>query len=426
MSDTLTPPSPTVGTSPVERPAPTANFVSPEAQANIAQAISMGLAAMPTTPQGWEALATQYAPGSLGAGGLNAAPGSGTAAAQTAGAIPGAPTAPQPGVSPSPAMTTSGDLQSFLNAIKQHESGGDYTAYNAKGGASGAYQFIQPTWTSEAKAAGYSEYANGPASAAPPEVQDAVAAHMAQGYYQEYGNWSDAAQAWYDPALVGKNVVPAPGAGNTETVADYGQQIVDMMAQAGTPADYKVSPVQGGTTPALAYARSAIGTQYVWGGGNSTGPTKGIGGDPQDPNATVETGFDCSGLVQAAYAKSGIKLPRTAQEQFDQTMKVPANSPLQAGDLVFFGSGPNNITHVGIYIGNGQMIDAPHSGAQVRVENYQWADYVGATRPGDPTGATVLPPSPPGQTPTVPQQAQSDYQQNLALVRNALTQMGVQ
>jgi cell wall-associated NlpC family hydrolase len=413
------------------RPAPAAQFVSPEVQQNIAQAISMGLTPMPTTPQGWQALASQYAPGSIGAGSLQAAPGSGTAAAQARpGSIPGEPSAPSPlgtpGVSPSPAATTSGDLKSFLNAIKQHESGGNYTAYNAKGGASGAYQFIQSTWSNAAKEAGYQQYAGGPASAAPAAVQDAVAGHMAQSYFNHYGSWSDAAQAWYDPALVGKNVVPAPGAGNTESVTAYGQQIVDMMAQAGTPADYKVNSVQGGTTPAIAYARQAIGTQYVWGGGNSSGPSKGIGGDPQDPNAAYQTGFDCSGLVQAAYAKSGVKLPRTAQQQYDQTMKVPNGSPLQAGDLVFFGSGPNDISHVGIYIGNNQMIDAPHSGAQVRVENYQWGDFVGATRPGDPTGATVVPPAPLGQKPNTPQQAQSDYQQNLALVRNALTRMGVQ
>jgi cell wall-associated NlpC family hydrolase len=55
---------------------------------------------------------------------------------------------------------------------------------------------------------------------------------------------------------------------------------------------------------------------------------------------------------------------------------------LQPGDLVFFGSSPTDITHVGIFLGNGEMVDAPHTRAVVRVEPYNWSDYIGATRPG--------------------------------------------
>lgn len=126
-----------------------------------------------------------------------------------------------------------------------------------------------------------------------------------------------------------------------------------------------------GTAPgvALDYALAQVGTPYVWGG-----ETPGIG-------------FDCSGLVQAAYAAAGVSLPRTAQAQYDATAHLGPGDPLEPGDLLFFGTGPDAIEHVGIYVGveNGQpmMVDAPHTGAFVRVESYAgWSGFVGATRPG--------------------------------------------
>jgi cell wall-associated NlpC family hydrolase len=89
-------------------------------------------------------------------------------------------------------------------------------------------------------------------------------------------------------------------------------------------------------------------------------------------------GFDCSGLTLYAYAQVGISLPRTAAEQFATTSHVSA-ADLQPGDLLFFYPG---ITHVGIYIGNGLMVDSPHVGAYVRVEQYQWfGPLMGASRP---------------------------------------------
>ena len=80
---------------------------------------------------------------------------------------------------------------------------------------------------------------------------------------------------------------------------------------------------------AVSYALAQLGTPYQW------------GGDSPD-------GFDCSGLVQAAYASAGIQLPRTAQEQYDAGPLVPAGEQLEPGDLVFFGNDPNNVSHVGI------------------------------------------------------------------------------
>lgn len=113
---------------------------------------------------------------------------------------------------------------------------------------------------------------------------------------------------------------------------------------------------------AVDYAYAQLGTPYLWGG---EGPG----------------GFDCSGLVQAAYAAAGIQLPRTAQAQFDAGPPVQPGEPLEPGDLVFFGTDTAHVDHVGILISPTEMVDAPHSGAEVRVEPFNWPDYLGATRP---------------------------------------------
>jgi cell wall-associated NlpC family hydrolase len=120
---------------------------------------------------------------------------------------------------------------------------------------------------------------------------------------------------------------------------------------------------QGPAAPALAFALAQLGTPYLWGGEG-------------------EGGFDCSGLVQSAYATAGVTLPRVAQQQFDAGPFVPAGAPLQAGDLVFFGSDAQHIEHVGMVSGPGLMIDAPYTGAVVRFDSYERSSFIGATRPG--------------------------------------------
>jgi len=113
---------------------------------------------------------------------------------------------------------------------------------------------------------------------------------------------------------------------------------------------------------AVSWALAQRGTPYRWGG-------------------TGDGGFDCSGLVQAAYAAAGIALPRVAQDQYDAGPQLPAGTPLRPGDLVFFGSSPTAVDHVGMVVASGEMVDAPHTGAVVRVEPIFSAGYVGATRP---------------------------------------------
>jgi cell wall-associated NlpC family hydrolase len=125
------------------------------------------------------------------------------------------------------------------------------------------------------------------------------------------------------------------------------------------------APVTGPAGAAVAFALSQVGVPYEWGG---DGPADG-------------EGFDCSGLTQAAWSAAGRSLPRTAQTQYEATAPVPVGAPLAPGDLLFFGTSLQAITHVGLYVGGGQMVDAPHTGADVRVEPYRWSDYLGATRP---------------------------------------------
>lgn len=108
---------------------------------------------------------------------------------------------------------------------------------------------------------------------------------------------------------------------------------------------------------AVAYAYQKLGSPYVWG---ATGP-----------NA-----FDCSGLAQAAYRAAGISLPRTTYAQINAGRRV-SRSELQPGDLVFFYAG---ISHVGIYVGGGQMIHAPNPSAPVRLAPVDLMPFAGAVR----------------------------------------------
>ncbi len=83
----------------------------------------------------------------------------------------------------------------------------------------------------------------------------------------------------------------------------------------------------------------------------------------------ADTGFDCSGLVRAIYGQTiGLILPRRADEQAAATETI-AKQDLQPGDLVFFNTMRRAFSHVGVYIGEGQFIHAPRTGASVRVEN---------------------------------------------------------
>ncbi|MFC5235375.1 NlpC/P60 family protein [Pseudonocardia zijingensis] len=111
-------------------------------------------------------------------------------------------------------------------------------------------------------------------------------------------------------------------------------------------------------------AMSQVGVQYVWGGGNGRGPSTGIPDAFGSPLNRV--GFDCSGLMQYAFSGVGVSLPRVSRNQFHAGEQVPV-SAIRPGDMVFYRNGGAPIHHVAMYIGDGKMIEAPYTGANVRV-----------------------------------------------------------
>ncbi|MBL3668704.1 C40 family peptidase [Streptomyces sp. M2CJ-2] len=121
----------------------------------------------------------------------------------------------------------------------------------------------------------------------------------------------------------------------------------DAGTAAGTGTSAPVSSGSGRAGAAFAAAQSKLGTPYVYG---ATGPSS----------------FDCSGLTSWAYAQAGVGLPRTSEAQTGAGTRIYSASQLQVGDLVFFF---NDLHHVGLYAGNGQIIHAPRSGTVVRYES---------------------------------------------------------
>lgn len=105
------------------------------------------------------------------------------------------------------------------------------------------------------------------------------------------------------------------------------------------PSSLRLAPA--GVHPALDWARARIGSPYQWGG-------------------TGADGFDCSGLVQVAFAKAGVRLPRTTGDQARRGQLI-ARDAIQPGDLIFFGSGARSIDHVGIAAGGGRFVHASSS-----------------------------------------------------------------
>jgi cell wall-associated NlpC family hydrolase len=141
--------------------------------------------------------------------------------------------------------------------------------------------------------------------------------------------------------------------------------VVIAVGVTGAVAAAPVAPADDGGAVAVAWALGQLGKPYAWG---AAGPDA----------------FDCSGLVLRAWAVAGVALPRVAADQYDAGGHVPVGDA-EPGDLVFFATDPGDpstIVHVGISLGDGRMVDAPHTGAVVRVERV-WADGLVAlaTRP---------------------------------------------
>jgi peptidoglycan DL-endopeptidase CwlO len=134
-------------------------------------------------------------------------------------------------------------------------------------------------------------------------------------------------------------------------------QALAIFQQTGSYPNYTLPLVSNVETIALRYALDKVGDPYVWG---AAGPDA----------------FDCSGLVVWAYAQEGISLPHYTGSLWNSGMHV-SRDQLEPGDLVFFFP---DISHVGIWIGNGLMVDAPQTGQDVQVQPVFWDEYVGAVR----------------------------------------------
>jgi peptidoglycan DL-endopeptidase CwlO len=134
-------------------------------------------------------------------------------------------------------------------------------------------------------------------------------------------------------------------------------QAMAIFDQTGSYPDVILPEATNVGTTALRAALTRRGYPYVWG---AAGPTA----------------FDCSGLVVWAFAQEGISLPHYTGSLWNSGMHV-SRDQLEPGDLVFFFA---DISHVGIYIGNGLMVDAPSAGQDVQVQAVFWSDYVGAVR----------------------------------------------
>ena len=152
-----------------------------------------------------------------------------------------------------------------------------------------------------------------------------------------------------------------------EAASTIGQSKLALQAAKWIVADSRAHKGDKGTVLRDQVALDAlrqIGVPYKWGG------------------ASPETGFDCSGLIMWLWAQHGYSLPHFAAAQYALGPQVASQADLEIGDLVFF----HKLGHVGMYIGNGYVIHAPHTGDVVRIAPLSLAwfqdTYVGATRPG--------------------------------------------
>lgn len=303
----------------------------------------------------------------LGAAGAAGMVGMATLVAALAGAIhlPAPATGPGPSsvsgvpanylrIDEAAAATCPGLSWSVLAAIGKVESGFGANTGPSSAGALGPMQFEPATFAGYDHPVPADQAPNPAGSPNPPSIQNPTDAIYAAARY-----------------------LCANGAATNINGAIYAYNhaswyVSEVLAQAQTfQAHAPAAPASSGggnaapspqAATALTFARTAIGTPYVWGG-------------------TGNGGFDCSGLTQAAWAAAGVSIPRTSEAQW---AALPHVTTPQPGDLVFFaepGSFQAPPNHVGIYLGAGQMIDAPYPGVNVRVDPIDTAHLMGYAQP---------------------------------------------
>jgi cell wall-associated NlpC family hydrolase len=159
------------------------------------------------------------------------------------------------------------------------------------------------------------------------------------------------------------NAVLGIASTSTQLTANMGRSFLQKLGILPTPSGFT-----NGAIPRV-YGREAVeyvirrgmsqmGVPYSWGGGNAAGPSRGI-----DSGAGT-VGFDCSGLMLYMFAGVGIKLDHYSGSQYNAGRKIPS-SQMRRGDMIFYG--PNASQHVAMYLGNGQMLEAPYTGSHVKI-----------------------------------------------------------
>jgi hypothetical protein len=155
----------------------------------------------------------------------------------------------------------------------------------------------------------------------------------------------------------------AAATGTTGSSVDFQAALAAATTDTGLPTGAPAGASMG--EQAVTIAKKYLGIDYRWGGT-----------DPQ-------TGLDCSGLTQLVYKQLGVELPRTSGAQARTGTEVPSIEQARPGDLVFFGS---PVHHVGVYVGNGKMLDAPHSGEKVQIRDvFETPSHIRRVLPDTPT-----------------------------------------
>ncbi|KPI13647.1 NLP/P60 protein [Actinobacteria bacterium OK074] len=271
-----------------------------------------------------------------------------------------------------------GNLCSALNpallAAQLYQESGFNPNAKSPAAAEGIAQFIPGTWATH----GVDGNGDGVKDVWDPDDAIPSAAtydcQLAEYVKNAPGNQTDNMLAAYNAGAYA--VIKYGGVPPYSETQNYVKTITSLEASFAAPKSNTLQPSQQAAA-AINYAQTKLGTPYLW-GGNGT--------------ADQDGRFDCSGLTKAAYESVGITLPRVANDQYNAGPH-PTRDQLIPGDLVFFATDLSNsrtIDHVGIYVGGGYMIDAPHTGAVIRFDPIDTAKYFGATRVTE-DGAKALP-----------------------------------
>ncbi|MGW2108300.1 C40 family peptidase [Streptomyces sp. NPDC001948] len=265
-------------------------------------------------------------------------------------------------------VSDNGDIRPRIYGVLLNGSGagGNTTAFaDTDGGkwdgtaagerAVGPFQFLPSTWE------GVGKDANGDKKADPHNADDAAlgAAVYLCGKGRDLAKRSQLKAAVLQYNHSSEYVANVTGWIDQYTAAAQGPELKNVSEKVRT---------------VIEAALTQKGVPYSWGGGSASGKSFGVCCSPSGKSGASIKGFDCSGLTLYAYARVGVRLPRTAAAQAGVGRRIPASLGkgfLKPGDLVFYAYAPgldSTIHHVGIYVGGGQMVNAPRPGTPVRLD----------------------------------------------------------